>query len=141
MASPPSERDVTGGERTGRRLARWGLAALFAFSGTAHIVVADQFERLVPRWVPGDPALWNGLTTVAELGSAVLLANRHTARAGGWLALLTLLGVWPANIQAALDGGYRAFPGWFGTPGAAWIRVPLQLPLLWWAWVVARDRP
>lgn len=127
-------------ETTGVRVARWGLATMFVVSGTAHIVMPEPFERLIPSWVPGDPAVLNGLATVAELGSAALLGNRRTARAGGLLALATLLAVWPANVSAAVDGGYRALPGWLGSAAAAWVRVPLQVPLVYAAWVATRRR-
>ncbi|CAN5914330.1 hypothetical protein BH23ACT10_BH23ACT10_16860 [soil metagenome] len=117
------------------------LAALLAASGAAHIAIPGAFERLIPRWLPGEPALWNQVATAAELGSAALLATGRTARAGGLLAFATFACVWVANVQAALDGGYRELPGWLSTGTAAWLRVPLQLPLLWWAATIARRTP
>jgi uncharacterized membrane protein len=47
------------------------------------------------------------------------------------LTVLTLLAVWPANIWYAFDQ--------LGSDNtalviAAWVRLPLQIPLLWWAW-------
>lgn len=118
--------------------ARLLLAAMFAITGLAHVVLPEPFERTIPRWVPGSPRLLNQVATAAELGSATLLSTRRTARAGGLLAVATLAGVWVANIHVALQGGYRALPGWLGGPVAAWVRVPLQLPLLWWAARVTR---
>lgn len=116
------------------------LSAFLGTTGLAHVRWPQPFERLVPRWLPGDPARWNALATAAELGSAALLAWRRTARIGGVAAFLTMLFVWVANIQAALDGGYRAFGGCLGSSAVAWIRVPMQLPLLWWAARIARPR-
>ena len=41
----------------------------------------------------------------------------------------TLLAVYPANIQMAVDAGRpRDAEGW-----AAWLRLPLQLPMIRWA--------
>jgi uncharacterized membrane protein len=114
------------------------LAAFLTVTGVGHILRPEPFERLVPRWLPGSPAAWNRVATAAELASAALLAFRRTARLGGFAACATMAGVWPANIQAALDGGYRAFPGWLGSGVVAWVRVPLQVPLLWWAASIAR---
>lgn len=130
-------------EPPGRRRARWLLAVLLAATGLAHVVWPTPFERLIPRWLPGSAVAWNRFATAAELGSAALLASRRTARAGGMAAFATFAVVWVANIQAALDGGYRAFPGWLGSAAVAWVRVPLQVPLLWWAAAVARrpDEP
>ena len=119
------------------------LAAFLAATGVSHIVWPTPFERLIPRWLPGSPLVWNQVATAAELGSAALLAFRRSARLGGIAAFATFAGVWVANVQAALDGGYRAFPGWPGSEAVAWVRVPLQVPLLWWAARIARrpDEP
>lgn len=117
---------------------RWLLAGLLTVTGLSHVVFPLPFERIIPQWLPGAPRTLNLLATAAELGAAALLTNRRTARAGGILAFVTFAGVWIANVQAAVDGGYRGLPGWLGGPAAAWLRVPLQVPLLWWAASVVR---
>jgi uncharacterized membrane protein len=61
-----------------------------------------------------------------------------TRRTGGNLTALLMLLVLPANVQAALAGGYP-LDGPLGTPLAAWLRVPLQIPLILWARWVARS--
>lgn len=114
------------------------LAAFLLAIGATHVVRPEPFEQLIPRWLPGSPQLWNRVAAVAELGSSALVARRRTARAGGVAAFVTFAAVWVANVQAAVDGGYRALPGALGGPVVAWVRVPLQLPLLWWAATVAR---
>jgi uncharacterized membrane protein len=47
--------------------------------------------------------------------------------------------VFPANVQMALDGGVRGagFPA--NSARLAWIRLPLQVPLILWAISVARS--
>jgi uncharacterized membrane protein len=42
-----------------------------------------------------------------------------------------LLGVWPANLQMALDAGSGRHEGAMDSAAVAWGRMPLQLPLLW----------
>jgi uncharacterized membrane protein len=116
------------------------LAAQLAATGAAPIAIPTTFERIIPRWLPGSPRVLNQLAAAAELGSAALLVSDGTARAGGMLAFVTLTAVWIANVQTAVDGGYRGLPGWLGGPTAAWLRVPLQVPLLWWAATIARRR-
>lgn len=128
-------------ETTGQRLSRYALAGGLAAMTVLHLVRPRAFEAMIPDWLPGDPAPWNLAATAAEGTSAVLLARGETARLGGAAAFATFLGVWVANVQAAVDGGYRGVPGWLGSPEAAWLRVPLQLPLLWWAARIARRRP
>ena len=66
---------------------------------------------------------------VAELAGAALLARRRTASLGGWYSAALLVAVWPANFKMALDGGVLA-----------WLRLPLQIPLIWAAVLVGRTR-
>lgn len=125
-------------EPTGGRVSRLVMAAALGGMGVAHLVARPTFEAMIPRWLPGDPALWNYAATAAELGSAALLAREKTARAGGLAAFATLAVVWVANLQHAVQGGVvPGVPGIVGSPVAAWIRAPLQLPLLYWAWRIA----
>lgn len=117
---------------------RLGLAALLAAAACTHVVAPGPFEALVPDWLPGPRGAWNLAAAVAEGSSAALLARRSTAGTGGWAALATFAVVWVANIEAARRGGYPGLPAPLDGPVAAWLRVPLQVPLLWWAWRVAR---
>lgn len=103
-----------------------------------HVAQPKAFVAMVPRWLPGGRRHWNTAATVAEGASALLLTSRRTARLGGWAAFATMLGVYPANVEAVRSGGYRGAPGWLATRQAAVARLPLQLPLLWWARAVAR---
>jgi hypothetical protein len=66
------------------------------------------------------------------------MLRRRTRRAGGWASLATILAVWPANWQVALDGGMKDQNPPFDSAVVAWIRVPLQLPMIRGAWRVAR---
>ena len=120
-------------------MSRLVMAAGLGGMGVAHLVARPTFEAMIPKWLPGDPALWNYAATAAELGSAALLSRRRTARAGGYAAFATFAVVWVANLQHAVQGGVvPGVPGVIGSPVAAWIRAPLQLPLLYWAWRIAR---
>jgi uncharacterized membrane protein len=125
-------------ERPSIRRTRLGLAALLGGMSVLHLAARPTFEALIPKWLPGDPALWNYASTAAELGSAALLARRSTARAGGAMAFATFAVVWVANLQHAVDGHIPGTSGAFAGPLTAWLRAPLQLPLLWWSWRVAR---
>jgi uncharacterized membrane protein len=123
------------------RRMRLGLAALLGTMGVLHLVARPTFEALIPDWIPGDPAAWNYAATAAELGSAALLARPSTARAGGIAAFATFAVVWVANLQHAVEGGIPGASGWIGSPVTAWVRAPLQIPLLWWSWRVASTAP
>ena len=115
---------------TKRGVGSWIVIALFTVSGVLHLVSPSGFLWLMP------PEL--GETTnlalvyvsgVVELACVLGLLKRWS-----WapvLTVLTLLAVWPANIWYAFDQ--------LGSDSTvltviAWVRIPLQLPLLWWAW-------
>jgi uncharacterized membrane protein len=113
-ADPPAERS------------RLRFAAMLVTMGVAHFVVPAPFERIVPRWVRWrrGAVLWSG---AAEVASGVLVAVPATRRLGGWCAFVTIAGVYPANVQMAVDatrGGSR------GAMAATWARLPLQVPML-----------
>lgn len=121
-------------------MVRAGLASLLTLSTLTHLFAPRLFLGMIPAWVPGARRRVHAVVTVVEGVTAVLLWRRRTAPVGGALAFLTFLGVLPANLEAVRRGGYDAAPGWLGGRTAAVLRVPLQLPLLWWAWQVATRR-
>ena len=85
----------------------------------------------------GHPGLWVRWSGVAEIACAGLLIDRRTRRAGVLGTIGVLLAVFPANVKMALDGGIpgQTFP--LGSPVVAWARLPLQVPMVFWAWRVA----
>lgn len=94
--------------------------------GVMHFVAPGFFVKIVPRWFPwAKPAVfWSG---VAEVGSAVLIAVPRTRRIGGWLAAVTIVAVYPANIQMAIDATRK---GSKLAAVATWLRLPMQFPML-----------
>lgn len=93
---------------------------------------------MVPHWLPGPRSAWNLGSALAEAVSAALLVSRRTSRLGGAVAAGTFTVVFVANLQAVVDGGMRGLPGWLSTREAAILRLPLQVPLVWWAWRLTR---
>ncbi len=116
------------------------LIAVLGGAGVAHFVNPGFFDPLVPEWMPGSARWVTYASGVGELVAAALIAWPRTRRLGGWFAFVTLLAVYPANIQAALDGGMDEMDPPLDSAAAAWLRLPFQLPLLWLAWRVARPR-
>lgn len=111
---------------------RLPLVALMAGSGIYHLVAPEFYERIVPRPL-GHARFYVYASGMAELVGAALLAAPRTRRAGGWVCAALLVVVFPANVQMAVDGGARGASGLVGSPVVAWLRLPLQVPLIWWA--------
>jgi uncharacterized membrane protein len=116
----------------------WAMVALMGGAGTTHFTNPDFYDPIVPPWMPGSARTWTYLSGVAELACAALMVRPATRRRGGWATFATILAVWPANWQVALDGAMLEQDPPFDSAAAAWIRLPLQLPMLWGAWRVAR---
>ena len=115
------------------------LAALIGGAGVMHFVKPEFFDSIVPTWMPGEPRTTTLVSGAFEVTGALLVANPRTRRLGGWLCFLTFLGVYPANIQSALDGGIADADPPLDSALVAWLRLPLQIPLLLWARRVARE--
>lgn len=105
----------------------WIVVILFSLSGILHLVNPAGFLWLMPPWLP-EPILLIYLSGVAELVAAAGLLLKQ--RWAPIFTVLVLLGVWPANWWFAIDS-LTTNPD---LALAAWLRLPLQLPLLWFAY-------
>ena len=105
------------------------LALLLLVMGTLHFAVPRPFDDLVPRSLPGSARAWIYASGLAELLCGVLIAVARTRTLGGRLAALLLVAVFPGNVQMALDWSDRSVPEQL----LAYARLPLQIPLVWWA--------
>jgi uncharacterized membrane protein len=131
----PVDGDQLTEESAAERRSRLRLAGLLVTSSVAHFLIPGQFMKIVPRFL-GHPRFWvysSGLVE-ATAGALMLSSDPATRRRGGMLATGTLVGVYPANIQMAVDTGRpRTLKGW-----APWLRLPMQVPMVMAAVRVAR---
>lgn len=129
----PSEVVEEGEASPPDRLARSMAVGLVAI-GVVHFVSPEFFEKIVPRFL-GHARFLVYLSGVFEIASGILIAVPRTRRTGALLAAATIVAVYPANWQMALDAGWppRGAEGW-----GAWIRLPFQLPMVWVALKVAQ---
>lgn len=122
-------------ESDGQRRVRLGLASGLLASSAAHFILPGQFMKIVPRPL-GHARFWVYASGVVEAlsGAMMLSSNPAVRRRGGMLAAATVVGVYPANIQMALDAGRpRSLRSW-----GPWLRLPLQVPMVVSAVRVAR---
>ncbi|MET8804313.1 hypothetical protein [Streptomyces sp. NPDC004546] len=111
------------------------LAGLLATAGVAHFATPRPFDALVPRALPGSPRAWTYGSGAVELALAAGIAAPRTRAVAAKAAAAFLVGVFPANVQMAVDWRQRPAP----LRTAALARLPLQLPLVLWARGVARN--
>ena len=99
----------------------------FLVSGTFHLIAPAQFMPLLPDWTPY-PLELVYLSGIAELLAAIGLIAR--LRWAPIFTALVLLAVWPANWRVAIEATNNAE---IATAVIAWLRLPLQLPLIYCA--------
>lgn len=109
------------------------LAGLLAAAGSLHFVVPDFYAPIVPDQL-GDPLPWVYGSGVAELACAAGLVPRRTRAVAAWATAAVFIAVFPANVQMAVDSGGESTAYQL----AVWARLPLQVPLVIWAVLVAR---
>ena len=118
-----------------QRAALWFVFAWFLLGGLAHFAFTDLEARIVPPQVPDaqDVVL---ITGFLELLGAFGLLLPWTRRAAGWGLLLLTLAVTPANVyMLQIHDQFPSIPPWL-----LWLRLPLQLVLLWLIWWGSRWR-
>ena len=116
-----------------KTLARYLLATLFVGAGINHFLHTPFYVAMMPDYLPWHAALVY-LSGLAEATLGVLLYTQRYSRLAGWGMIALLVAVFPANLQMALHPGlYPQFSAW-----GLWLRLPLQLPLLAWAWWYTR---
>ncbi|MDV9171593.1 DoxX family protein [Streptomyces sp. W16] len=111
------------------------LAGLLATAGVAHFASPKQFDATIPRALPGTPRTWTYASGAVELALAAGIAVPRTRRRAALAAAAFFVGVFPANVQMALDWRDRPAP----QKAAALGRLPLQIPLVLWARSVAKN--
>lgn len=105
----------------------WVVIIAFTLSGVLHLINPSGFYWLFPEWVPQQELLVY-LSGIAELIAALGLVLKF--RFAPVLTALVLLAIWPANWWFAIDSSANG-ETWVAI--LSWIRLPLQVPLIYWA--------
>jgi len=120
-----------------------GMGLMLIGTGMTHFIFPKPFDTIVPPFLPGDPRFWTYLSGLAELVIAALLFisldkkffGKPIRLCGVYSAFALFLAVFPANIYMAIEWSTRDFPA----PLFAYLRLPLQLGLFYWAWALAKE--
>ena len=117
------------------RIRRVGLGIFFIVAGVLHFVVPDYYAAIVPPYFPA-PAALVALSGLAEIaGGAGLMIPRVRQAAGAGLVLLLIV-VFPANLEMLRLARLRGEP--WPVELILWLRLPLQVVLIWLAWRLSR---
>jgi len=110
------------------------LAAFLLVAGVAHFLNPGFFDAIVPPWVPGTPRGATYVSGVAELLAGLGIVVSRTRRFALWSAAALFVAVYPANLYMAWDWRDRDLADRL----VAYGRLPLQVPMVWWAVAAAR---
>ncbi len=126
------------------RLSSWraaglgALAIMFLVTSTAHFSsMKYDLAAMMPDPLPDN--IWIiYLTGVFEIAGAIGLLVPRTRRLAGIGLVLLLVAMFPANVNAALEG----IPLGGEAPTPLWLRTPMQIlfiGMVWWASI--KERP
>lgn len=113
---------------------RWLLGVFFITAGLNHFWHADFYLSIMPPYLPWPLALVQASGAAEIALGALLLFRRHQAVAG-WGLVALCVAVFPANLHMALH--QELFTQF--TPTGLWLRLPLQLVLIGWAYGYTRQ--
>lgn len=111
------------------------LAAAMCLAGTTHFTMPETYAAIVPDYLPMHTELVY-VSGVCEILGGLGLLLPATRRLAAWGIVALLIAVLPANINQALHNIQP--PGLEMSPTMLWVRLPLQLVLIAWAWWMTR---
>jgi uncharacterized membrane protein len=120
------------------RIPRLLMGALYITTGTLHFLITRRYVAIMPPYLPA-PRTLVLISGAAEIvgGVGVLVPSPPIRRAAAWGLVALLIAVMPANLYMVTDN--QKFPGiplWIAV-----LRLPMQLPLIYWAFRYTRSRP
>lgn len=115
------------------------MAAFYVFAGVMHFVSPEGYLPMMPPYLPAHRELIF-LSGVAEVVLGVGVLIPRTRRWSAWGLIALLVAVFPANLHIALYD-VPVFGAEKGAGALNWVRLPLQLVLIAWAWWYTKPDP
>lgn len=112
------------------KIALYFMSLFYILAGIMHFVRPRMYLKMMPPYLPFHPQLVYA-SGIMEIVAGLLLLYPATRAYGAWLTILILIIVFPANIQMAVNFYQKQHPYFW----IAVLRLPLQLTLIWWAWL------
>lgn len=119
------------------------MAALYVLAGTMHFVAPGFYVQMMPAYLPWHLALVY-VSGVCEIALGLGLLVPRLRRIAAWGVILLLIAVFPANVNMAVHSIVPAgLPAWMPPPrpSGLWLRLPMQLVLIAWAYLHTRPDP
>ena len=108
------------------------MGVFYLLSGINHFISPENYLAIIPPYLPLHTMI-NYAAGIAEICGAVLLFIPATRSFAAWGIICMLIAFMPAHIymvqQAPMLMGTATI-----TPLIAWLRIPIQALLIWWAY-------
>jgi uncharacterized membrane protein len=116
---------------------RGALVIMFLFTAASHFTsMKHDLAAMIPEPLPR--GLWVVyLTGVLEIAGAIGLLIPRFRRIAAICLVLLLLAMFPANVNAALNG----IPLRGRAPTSLWLRLPMQVLFIWMLWWTSIGKP
>lgn len=121
-----------------KRIFRVLLAAIMILAGISHFTMTGTYVQIVPDYLPAAEAIVV-LTGVLEILGGLGLLVPATRQIAAWGLIAFFIAVLPANLHQAMNNLQP--PGLEMSETMLWVRLPLQLVPILWAWWMTRPDP
>ena len=106
------------------------MGGIYILVGILHFIKPKIYLKIMPPFLPYHlPLVY--ISGVCESLFGALLLFLSTQEIGAWGIIITLIGVFPANIYMLTS--YKGKRTWYRV--VLWLRLPIQLFLIYWAWL------
>jgi uncharacterized membrane protein len=113
---------------------RIALSAMFLFAGISHFLLPDGMVNMLPPFFPFRYEIIY-ITGLIEIALSFGFLLPKFIRLTGILAIAFLIAVFPSNVYSALNA--VEFGGNVAGPIYLLFRVPMQVFLIAWVWVMS----
>lgn len=104
------------------------MALFYIAAGINHFRNPKLYLRIMPPWLP-QPKMMNWISGAAEIILGIALFVPRLSQLAAWGIIGLLIAVFPANIyHLQAKGAGMKIPIWM-----LWLRLPIQLLLILWA--------
>jgi len=101
-------------------------------AGINHFIHPEGYISIIPAYMPY-PKVLNLLAGLCEMSFALMLAFEKTRAEGAFWIIMMLIAFLPVHIGMIVHAPMK-MGGLLVTPLMAWLRIPLQVLLILWAW-------
>lgn len=117
-----------------KKISLYVMSFFYVMAGFNHFMNPEYYLKMIPPYMPS-PLTINVIAGAAEMLLGMMLVRPAVRSLAAWGIILLLAAIFPANLHMAqLGGGAFGVPTW-----ALWVRLPLQLVLMAWAFIHTKN--